>query len=465
MSFFRERSESLVYLLALSARLAVFFLLIVSFGAEGLTSLGDSHQYLQLARGMLDSRAYVDPGYPGLVEGTRAPGYPAFLWFFLWSGIPLWAASLLQIAAASFIPVLTMKLSARFGFSPAVSVWAGILMALEPLSVVYAATLLSDALAAFLFLLGAYWLVRAWQESRVRFVAAASLALALMNYIRPIGLYLYILVPLVLLVFALASAREKIARALGYSAVFAVCFYALLLPWLVRNYVAFGEFQFLSAVERHLYDYSAVAVRAAAEGKTYEEMRQTMRREITPLLPEPRDIRAFPNRAVLREKAIEIIRAYPKEYLKLYAFSLQTLLVSGNYHYLLAFYDIISPPAEGTQSFTVLFSSVGIEEAWRAALEFVREPYGLIALLGRAGWALVFLLSLIGAALAWVRAPSSRLGIVLYVGLLGYLATVTLTLVTGLEARHRLFINPFYFIFAAYGIWYFFLERRRAILR
>ncbi len=447
---FRDRWDVWIFTLSLLLRLGVLGVLIMAFGVDAPLMLGDSHQYLRLAEGMF-SGTFADPDFPDLIEGTRPPGYPGYLWLFLISGVPLWAASILQITIVSFIPLLAMRLAHEFGLPRTVERLAGVITAIEPLGILYSVTLLSDAFGALFFLLGAYVLLRFWNVRRFHYVVISAIVLGGVNYIRPIGLVFFIWIPLVMLFAGWFTERARWREHLKGAAAFGAVFFLVLVPWMTRNYYHFGAFQFLSAAERHLYDYSAVAVRAAAEGTTYEEMRQRMRREILPYLPEPRDIRQFANREVLRNRAVEIIKEHPREYTKLYIFSLQTFLVSGNYHYLLAFYGLIDRPEGGNKSFTVLFAGKNFHESWEAVKMFLQEPYGLIALGGRVFWGILFLLSLVGVWLMWRYVPEARFGVTLYVSFLLYLATVTLHLVTGIEARHRLFLNPFYFIFASVG--------------
>ncbi|MBI2055000.1 MAG: glycosyltransferase family 39 protein [Candidatus Sungbacteria bacterium] len=276
-----DKSERRIWLAALAVRLLVFGLIIWSLGGNGLISLGDSSQYLRLAKGLLDTGTLSDPGFPGLIEGTRPPGYPLYLAAFLYFGVPLWVASLIQIMAASFIPIFVMKIGVLLGFERKLVAIAGWFTTLEPLEVLYSVTLLSDAFGALFFIAGAYFLVRFWRTRAWKNLILASLILGAMNYVRPIALFLYILIPALILAAGFILERWRWKEHLKAAVVFAAVFYLVLTPWLARNYYDFNHWGFLSANSRHLYDYSAVAVRAAAEGTTYEEMRQKMRREIS----------------------------------------------------------------------------------------------------------------------------------------------------------------------------------------
>lgn len=449
---FRDRWEGGIFFAGLALRLAVFVLILFAYGAAGLGAFNDSQEYLQLADGIANRHAFMNANPVGLLEVVRPPGYPAYLSFFIASGLPLRLAVLIQVIALSFVPILTMRLAERFGFSKRVRRLAGSFAAFEPLQVYYSALFLTDGFAVLFFLIGACLLVRFWQEGKRRDLITSAIVMGGVNYIRPTGLFMFILIPLCMIIgsFVLDRARWKWhARS---ALLYGIIFYLVLVPWMARNYIHFGAFKFTSGLERQLYDYAAVTVRATAEKVPYDIMQERMRNEVRPFLPEPIDLKRFANGPVLAERAKAVIFAHPREYTKLYLMSLQTLLVSGNYHFLLANYHIIPWPPGGTQSFTILFSGRDFGHAFAAFRAFLREPYGIVAILGKLVWLGMLLLAFWGAASAWRRESRSRFGMILWVGFLVYLAMVTFSLVGGVEARHRIFLDPFTFIFTAAGI-------------
>jgi len=442
--------EKIIFWAALWLRITVLGVLLWVSGEAGITGYGDAPQYVSVANNLVQGNGFTEGPYPDVLESKRPPGYPAYLAFFLKTGFPLWAAAVLQIIMSSFTPILAMRLARLIGLGNNAELLVGMLTASEPMHIFYSVPLLSDSLAALLFIWGVYHLVRFWEERGATHLFLSAGILGIMNYIRPIGIYLYLLLPLAILVGGIVLDRKQWKNHAYSAIVFGTLFFLILTPWMFRNYVRFGAFDFTSAIGQHLYVYSAAAVRGAAEGTTWKEMKQRLLSEIEPVLPEPRNISHFANRHMLRDRAKEIISAYPQEYLKLYLFSLQSFLIAGDYHELLAFHNIMDEP-KGTRSFPMIFASKSISESIAAVKAFSREPYWLIAILGRVWWGGIFLLSNFGAWWLWRHTPSSRFAVLIYVFFLFYLALVTTHLVSGIVGRQRLFIHPLYFIFMAAG--------------
>src|SRR3989344_8030543 len=115
---FRDSWECGIFIAGLALRLSVFGLLVWGLGASGLWNFNDSREYLDLARGILSGRGFTQGiGESPLPEAIRTPAYPFYLSAFLGLGLPLWSAALIQLIAASFIPLITMRLAARLGVS------------------------------------------------------------------------------------------------------------------------------------------------------------------------------------------------------------------------------------------------------------------------------------------------------------------------------------------------------------
>ena len=429
-------SEKKIYLVTVGVRLAVLILILATLGTHGLISFGDAPNYHDMARDMVRYHSFATLDYP-LLEGTRPPGYPFYLAIFLFLHLPLWLASLLQIILVSFIPIITMRLCNLFQATPD-SVygiedprfdksnrdkWVGWVSALEPLGVFYSVVLLSDTFGALFFIAGIYLLVRFWQSRDIKLLALSALFLALMNYIRPSGLFFYLLIPCVLIIAGFLWDRPQVKKIIVYGLIFAGVFTLILLPWRMRNMREFGVFGFVSGIERQLYDITAVAVRARAENVPYPQMQLKMREEIKPLLPEPRDMASFYNHGILTAPALHIILAHKFDYAIIYGRSLLTFLTSGNYQYILQVYNFINS----------------------------ESAYLIWSLLGRVFWSLIFALSLFGAYQSWKNHKAS-FAVLIYVSLLLYSMLLVANLTVGVEARHRLFLHPFYFIFVAIAI-------------
>src|SRR3989338_9052240 len=89
----------LIFLLALIIRLIVLIFLLTNVGSNGII-LGDTTRYLALAQSLVNGQGYF---YDGSLEAFRPPGYPAYLFLFVYFNIPLWLAAIIQIIFSSLI--------------------------------------------------------------------------------------------------------------------------------------------------------------------------------------------------------------------------------------------------------------------------------------------------------------------------------------------------------------------------
>lgn len=420
-----DKKEKRVYILALVLRLTVFAAIIAALGSHGLVGFGDAPDYYNLAEGIQKYQAFPTLYYPEhhLLEGARPPGYAFFIYLFLTTGLPIWLASLLQIILVSFIPILIMRLAKMISLEK-YALAAGIVTAIEPLEVFYSVPLLSDSLAALFFIFGFYLVVKWWhtKPDRKIYLFWAAIAFGLMNYIRPTGLFLYIIIPFAMIVSAAWLDKSRLKNAILGGILFAITLNVILLPWEMRNYKEFGSFKFVSGIERQFYDITAAGVRAKAEGIPYADMQLQMRKEIESILEEPLDMTNFRNAPYLMKPAVEIIAKYPLTYLHNYFFSLLTFFASGNYQYILTSYHLLPD--------TALY-------------------YKSVSLLGYMLWFAILALSLCGIYMAWREQKMARMAIIVYACVICYLFIVVANLTVGVEARHRLFIEPFYFLFAS----------------
>ena len=410
-----------VFLIALLSRLAVLLVLLPFVGEQGLVSFGDGPDYLNLAHSLTYKHQFMSLT-PGLAEATRVPGYPFLLAVFISLGLPFWLFSLLQIIAVSFTPVIAMHLSRICGFSSKIGYAVGLICALTPLSVFYSVVLIPDALGALLFIGAMYLLVKFAQTGGFQDLLWSAILVGMMNYLRPIGTYFYLVIPAFLIVYGLTKISEPRRYVLG-ALVFGFTSFAILFPWMVRNHKEFGYFGFSSGVGRQLYEITGAGVLASTSGNSYNDVQMALRQKVETLLPEPRELSAFVNQDILLKEGVEIIKSHPGTYLRVYARSMFTFFASGNYQYVLAKYNLIS---------------------------FNGSASRIINILGRVLWLFILGLVMLGIYQVWRSAKQSRALVLLTVFVILYLALVVAHITVGVEARHRFFIVPFYSIFMAF---------------
>ncbi len=135
--------------------------------------------------------------------------------------------------------VLSYRIAMKIGVPYVIAVSAGLLMALEPMSIFWSGLLMSDTLFAFFFITSVYLLSA--QRSLL-----SILVLALATLTRPFALYC---VPFFLLFMLYQSYKsgESTRQIIRDSALALVLFCVVISPWIIRNQITFGKASLTSA--------------------------------------------------------------------------------------------------------------------------------------------------------------------------------------------------------------------------
>jgi 4-amino-4-deoxy-L-arabinose transferase-like glycosyltransferase len=222
----------------------------------------DSLEYDELARRF--GAAYVQARPERLLDLSllRPPGYPALIWAVY--GVTGRVVShvivvelVLSVATVAGVYVLAERIVGR-----AAAVVAAFVLAVDPVSIAMSSNLTTETLFAGLWVAAAVLWVRGFEE-RSAWAAVAGLGFGSSVLVRPIGLYLPVLVvPLTLLLAGGPRARRVVAAA-ALLAGFA-------LPvglWLARNAHETGVATISTIEARNLLDYRAADALAIDEGE------------------------------------------------------------------------------------------------------------------------------------------------------------------------------------------------------
>lgn len=428
---------SAVFLLSVAAKLLVLVFLLDHAGGAANLLLGDSRHYLELARSTLAGTGYW---YEGHIESFRAPGYPLYLGLFLATGIPLVFASVLQILVASLLPVLVVATGVRYLKLPLPwALAAGILTALEPVLTFYAVVLMPDVFFAVGTLLALVLLVQWHEHGRLESVVLAGVLIGLSNYMRPAMIYF----PAFFAVLALSvyGLRHTITRKrLAHLALFLLVPVIVMSPWYARNYVEFGVPGFISTKAFTVYRYGAASVESIATGVPFDEVTQSLLGKARREAPNA-NLESFEDEPYLLAASKKIFAAHPLAYVQSYLLGINTFWFSGNYHYLLAKYEIIARAPVRT-SFSLVLATHGIGGFLDAVWAQIESPYLLIAIAGKVFWLVIGLGALVGLVL-YRKNPFALTTVVLAL----YSCATILATTIGVEARHRYYLNPLLFLF------------------
>ncbi len=268
-------------LLVFGVALAIRFVMSIPFirhPGMSLPAYGDAIGYHRIALNLLAGHGfslYTDP--PFIPDCFRTPAFPALLALFyrLLGPSPLWGILANDTLAAATALLIFLALRERW---PRGALVAGLLYALNPLSLVYCQELMTETLFTFTLTAGIFLLfwterVLAWSRRTGKggppillvekkrgyswlFALGGGLCLGLAALTRPVGLYL----PVLILPFT--GKRWRIAIG-GFA--------AAVLPWFLRNWFVYGM-PFFSTVEWvNMAYYNGAAVVSAQRGITLRQ--------------------------------------------------------------------------------------------------------------------------------------------------------------------------------------------------
>lgn len=294
-----------VVLAATSVRLLV---LVAAVANQDAFVAYDTRAYLALAD---HPSGYWDSSAPSWSVGLlRPPGYPLMLALprSLSQGLVL--SGCLQVAVSIAVAWLTFTAGQAL-FGKKVGLIAGMWAALDPTSVAHSARLLTEAPFAALLALAlalTAWAVRSRSAGQA---VLAGLALAAATFVRPIGLYLpLLLVPSLLLAERLTS-RPKALR------IGAVILLAYLIPvggWITRNQAVTGVATFSTIDGYNMLEYRAAGAVTAETGVPIADVRLQLRRRLaTRTHPEMNPAERSREKGRL---GVEVVREHPVGYLR-----------------------------------------------------------------------------------------------------------------------------------------------------
>lgn len=451
-SFFQKYNiEIFVFFVASVARFLALAYGVLHYG-DGILSLSDSKAFLDLAHAVASGQGYSrDGGLTAFV--LRPPGYSFYLAGFFWLFHRFWPAIIGQVALSSFVPVLLARLGKNLMMNSRAVFWAAMISALEPHLVIYSIVYMSEALYGFLFLASIVYFIRFLRDDTLRFLLVSSVLLGISAYVRPVSNYLFFLYPVAIL-YRWRGAKD-VFRDLLPKAFFAVAvFFAIIFPWMFRNYEHFGVFSMGSHGPYNLYVYDGASIVALEKGVSYDEgARERIaaweKETGVPVTVLHNDLR-YDN--LMQQKAVAFVKEHFFTAAKLGVITDIGFWTAHNYAYFITyFYRWIPQPTYHIPPTQLLFEGK-IKEAFLRVAPFLFSPYYVISFAGRMLWFLVALAMICGMRVLWrdgdrVCRSFTILCIIIFV----YFSLIVFAVGLGIDGRQRYPIEPLVILFAVLG--------------
>lgn len=416
-------------------------------GAEHFVDNSDSVQYLALATSLAsgdglifgenvapDIVGWYSAPEAGVPDVVRTPGYPLFIALGTLAGYPVAITIALQLLLGAVSAGLVYQIARRVTSSGTVALWAGLLYAADPLSVLHTTYVMSETLFTTVFLTHLLFLYRYADTGSPRSAALAGTAAALAVLIRPIAFYWPLIATLILLLIPAARhSRRLLAVAVS---VFALTAAGPLVAWTARN-ATNGYWGFSAMQDVNLYRFIGASIRAEADGTDWPDVQDDLDAELNQLTTR-NDWTRTERYEYMRRASVQMIAQNPAAGLRVYVRAVARVLAPTFSPYV----GVFVAEYTGQQLVQRLLSGTAppFRDYWFAL------PIYAILLLMCVGY---YALAVIGA---WRVGPPVNLSVALLLGSMAYFLVLAAGVGNGSYDRMRCPAMPMICVFAAAGL-------------
>ena len=439
MRFLRtHRLEIVLFAFALLVRVLALGADISGTHATLLQTVRGDDGYYQLSNNLLAGHGFsMDPGPPYVPTALRTPGYIYFLVAILWASGSYLVLTIIQLLLGALVPVLARRVALEFKASGPIALAVGIFLALEPTFVIFSYDFGVETLFLVLFFPFLILFMRYLRKPQTGTLAASALLLGFATIVKPTSEYL----PILVLPFVWYAARRGGTKRIAHQILlFLLIPFAILAPWMWRNYEVFGVPAVTSQEPYALYAYLAPSAIALQSGEDFN----TEFSSFTTDAERGGDTITLTNGAAYKAKALAVIEAHP-----------EGLVLSG----------LMTVAGFFTQDGVLPFlqhAGIGVgAKLSRPALELLfSDPFALAKEIGEVAASplilvLVYRLALVLITLfflagAWLRLrrdardPSLWLALILVT----YLVLTSVPGGLGVNSRYRMPVEPFMLVLA-----------------
>ena len=434
----RERKPAwpVIALLAVTAARLGFAALV--YTRPELALQNDTDRYVPIARGILTGQAYSwNTDRPG--ELLNTVGYPLFLAgvYAIGGSAPGTVAFVQLLLSGALAVALYLGLRASVGWAAALI--AAAILAVDPLTILWSLTILTETLFAACLGFAALLLVRWSASRRLRTLILSGICLGLATMVKPYVLLIVAAWAAAIVLLLLNGGQPRLKqglRGLRLAGIFLVPTLALAAPWIVRNSLLWNC-PTLSSVDRvTMRDYVAAKVLGEYDHISLDQAQAQLRESDPGVCPSG------------NTKYLGLILSHPQIYIRLHVAGTIPVILGTSFDRWLEFFgvdytlpDLWRPYMDG-----------GLLAVGRVLVEqFVRAPGAVTIMAGLIFWQLlIYFLALLGV-LAYRDSSSLAIRWSIIVMTIRVLILV-LTPGQGGHERFRVPAQPLLAILAAYGL-------------
>jgi len=232
----------------------------------------DTWSFVVPAQELINHHRFFMHGAPEII---RTPGYPLLLTVGLLAGQLELVTLLLQVLISCFTVYMVYQTASVLFKRETVAIVAAALYAVEPLSIRYTSTLVTETLFSALAIVWLYFLLEYLDRHLLRDLLLSGIVLAASVYVRPVGYFLPVVIAAGLAVWVLVTRDHKM-HLMTHIAVFLGVSMLLTGVWQARNQLETGYSGFSGISSINMYFYLATSVLAAQQQVPFFEMQRRL---------------------------------------------------------------------------------------------------------------------------------------------------------------------------------------------
>ncbi len=455
MSFFKRNKFALaIFVVACIVRLLYLGLALHAGQGKLAETVSGADCYFVISENVLHGHGYsCDLAPPYTLNSIRPPVQPFFLASLYLILGTYWLPLLVQILLGSMVPLLGMAIAEFITKRPRVITVVGILLALEPVSILFSIIFYSETIFTVLLLSSIIFLFRYLQSMRQTFLWASGFLLGLSTLAKPTSEFL----PVVFSMGILWHFRSNMRAAFAPIGIFIMIFIIALSPWLIRNYMTFGVLGVSPQLGEQLHAVLVPSVLSFENGTTFQEEFDAMLAHggVDP------SSASIENGDTYLKKAIPILLAHPK------GLSIISANTALNFYIHDGMIEVLKhvgerPPEKLGKPALFLFLSDPTR-----LLGYIKSVFFtpiILILFGRIAWILITLFAVFGAW-RYMRDEIETVYGLISISAVLYFMLTTLVIGLAVTARYRLPVNALIVTFAVYQVAHLYTIRKHYFTR